>query len=218
NPVNMLGFSFGTAFPFYFYDDAAHGNERLDFLCEPVTAYETGYTPEATDFSVLHRGIDLAARYHLTLNMFYHPPCVRDFATCRSAIQEALRYLDEKGLKAVHLGNDALWAWWSARSAERLTDVALDGATLRFRSSCGYEAGSIAKVPLGDGHVHKATFDGHPAVVDEREEFGQRWAFVVLPRGEHKVQVELARTRRAIRQETLVHEPRHSSRGARLDS
>jgi hypothetical protein len=198
NPANMLGFSFGTAFPFYIYDDAAHGNARLDFLCEPVTAYETGYTPEATDFSVLHRSIDLAARYHLTMNLFYHPPCVRDFATCRAAIQEALRYLKEKGIKAVHMGNDALWAWWSARSAARLSDVALDGAMLRFRSACRFDAGSIVKVPLGSGgHVRAATCDGHPAVAEEREEFGQPWAFIVLPPGEHEVQVELMGASRA---------------------
>lgn len=194
NPANSLGFSFGTAFPFYFYDDAAHGNERIDVLCEPVTAYETGYTRAAIDFSVLHRSIDLALRYHLTLDMFYHPVNVAGLETCRAAIQESLRYLRDKGATVVHMGNDALWAWWNARSAASLRDVILDGATLRFHASCGYEAGSIVKVPLGNGHAHRATCDGAAAAVDERIAFGQTWAFVVLPPGEHEVRLEMART------------------------
>jgi hypothetical protein len=188
NPVDLLGFSFGTAFPFYFYDDAAHGNRRIDLLCEPITAYETGYLPEGNDFTVQHRALDLAARYHLTLNMFYHPICVYNHATCRAAIQEVLRSLAERHIAAVHMGNDALWAWWSARSRARLDAVVRDGALVRFRASCDYAGGSIVKVPLGaGGHGRAATCDGQPAPLEEREEFGQTWAFIILPPGEHDV-------------------------------
>jgi hypothetical protein len=192
NPVDMLGFSFGTAFPYHAYDDAAHGNRRLDFIIEPITAYETGYLPESNDFTVQHRALDLAARYHLTLDMFYHPVCVYRHATCRAAIQEALRYLAERGIAALHMGNDGLWAWWSARSAARLSEVVLDGGTLRFVCSCPYDGGTIVKVPLGEaGPAHGATCDGRPARLEEREEFGQTWAFVMLPAGEHRVQLDL---------------------------
>jgi hypothetical protein len=50
NPVNRLGFAFGTAFPFWFYDDWKGGNRKIEFLEEPITAYECGYRNEQTDF------------------------------------------------------------------------------------------------------------------------------------------------------------------------
>jgi hypothetical protein len=192
NPVDMLGFSFGTAFPFYFYDDAAHGNARIDLLCEPITAYETGYLPESNDFTVLHRSLDLAAHYHLTLNMLYHPVYVHHYPTCRAAIQEALRYLQQRGISAVHVGNDALWSWWSTRSASSLHEVTLDGTILLFHAVCPYHGGSIVKVPLGvGGHARGVTCDGAPVALEERTEFGQTWAFLVLPPGGHDVRLDL---------------------------
>ena len=97
--------------------EAAYVSERT----LPHMANEAGanqwycYTSEATKFRVLHRSLDLAARYHLTLNMFYHPILVHQHPTCRAAIQEALRYLAETEIMATHVGNDGLWRSWSAQ-------------------------------------------------------------------------------------------------------
>jgi hypothetical protein len=54
--VNFLGFSFGTAFPFWFHDDWRGRNRRIDFLEQPVAAYECGYVGrERTDFPTVHK-------------------------------------------------------------------------------------------------------------------------------------------------------------------
>lgn len=187
NPVNMLGFSFGTAFPYYFYDDWRGGNRKMDFLEEPITGYELGYLPGETHFEVLHRAIDTAVRYHLTLNLFYHPVNVYHQEACRRAIEEVLRYLDERGLTAVHLGNDELWRWWTARSAGSITDVTVEGDTLTCTAACDYAGGFIVKVPLGGATAAAATCDGVPVPVQVEERFGQHWAYVAVPPGRHEV-------------------------------
>jgi len=192
NPANRLGFSFGTAFPYYFYDDWRGGNRRIDLLEEPITGYELGYTPGQTDFSVLHRALDLAAYYHLTMNLFYHPVNIFNHEVCRAAIDEVLRYLDERGIVAKHVANDELWRWWSQRSAARLTDVAWAERTLSFTSHSTYPAGLIVKIPLGSAEARSATdAGGQELVVENRPEWGQNWAFIVVPPGDRKVQVEV---------------------------
>ncbi len=189
NPVNRLGFSFGTAYPHYFYRDYRGGNGRIDFLEEPITGYEVGYTREGTDFPRLHQMLDHAARYHLTLNMFYHPVYVAEYPTCQQAIGELRRYLDERGLTVVHLGNDALWRWWDARHRSRVTDVQEEGTEIHFLADCRAPSGMVVKLPLGADTVAAATVGGLAGKFVLRQEFGQNWAFLVVPLGTHRVSV-----------------------------
>lgn len=189
NPTNMLGFSFGTAFPYYFYDDWRGGNQKIDFLEEPITGYEVGYLAGETRFDVLHKTIDTAVRYHLTMNLFYHPVNVYHQEACRQAIDEVLRYLEEQGHTAVHVGNDELWRWWTARSAGQITDVTVEGNTLTCTATCDYPRGFIVKVPLGTATAALATCDGLPATVHLDERFGQQWAYMVVPPGRHEIHI-----------------------------
>ena len=191
NPVDRIGFSFGTAFPYFFWDDFRGENRRIPFLQEPIVAYEVGYDGEATDFDRIHQTVDLAAQYHLTMNMFYHPVHIHHRKTCRAAIDELLRYVGDQGVRAVYMGNDGLWAWWSARSEARIEDVLLGGDELRFRARCGYADGFLVRIPLGDRDVSSAVADGQTLPVECRREFGQRWAFMPLPGGESEVRVGL---------------------------
>lgn len=192
NPVNLLGFSFGTAYPHYYYRDYRGGNSRIDFLEEPITGYEIGYTREGTDFPLLHQALDHAARYHLTLNMFYHPVYVAEYPTCQLAIDEMQRYLAERGITAVHMGNDALWHWWDARHSSGIVDVTSQGADIRFTADCAASGGMLVKVPIGDERVESATIDSHVATCVTRHEFGQSWAFLIVPRGTHRLQLRTA--------------------------
>jgi len=130
NPVNTIDFSFGTAFPRHVWEDWAHSNERLDFVVEPITAYEVGYLNEDTDFDILHRAVDLAAKYRLTMNMFYHPVYIADYPACQQAIDELLRYIQGKGIVPAFMGNDALALWWLQRAEARVEQVVLDGQQL----------------------------------------------------------------------------------------
>ncbi|NOZ21185.1 MAG: hypothetical protein GXP25_08850 [Planctomycetes bacterium] len=196
NPVNMLGFSFGTAFPFYIYTDHTRGNKRLDFLVEPITAYEVGYSytdPEATDFDLIHKCLDLACAYHLTLNMFYHPPNVAKRENCRRAIREVLRRIDEKEVTVVHMGNDELCGWWNARTVSSIEDIEIVDGAVRGVANAAHPRGMVIKILLGKRSVADATCDGASAPVKSERKFGQNWAYMVVPQGRHELEVTFSR-------------------------
>ncbi len=188
NPANRLGFVFGTCYPFYFYDDYRAGNKRLDFLEEPITAYEVGYSGSGVpDFDIVYKVIDMAAKYHLAMDMFYHPVNVYNHPACREAIEEVLRYIEKKGIIAVHKGNDGLWEWWDKRSRSRISDVMIDGNAVSFTAHCEYEDGMIVKVPV-ESSV-SATCDGQPMEYEIRQDFGRNWVYVIVPEGIHVVDI-----------------------------
>lgn len=176
-------------FPFWFHDDWRGGNRRIHFLEQPVTAYECGYVgQERTDFPTVHKIIDLAARYHLTMNMFYHPIYIDQFPHCRAAIDEAQRYMKEREIRALHLGSDGLSRWWTARSETQVTRVALAGHSLSFLVETRYSAGAIIKVPLSQKTVQSVSVNGAPARSVTEQRFGQRWLLIVVPSGHSRVE------------------------------
>jgi len=186
NPANMLGYSFGTSFPYRFYTDHRSGNRPLEFLSEPITAYECGYNAgQGTEFSALHRAINLAAQFHLTTDLFFHPINVYNHPECREAIQEVLRYTGEQGISALHMGNDELALWWFARSASRVRDVRRADDGLSFAVDTPWEHGCVvvADVP---GEVEEVQGAASRLV---REEFGRRRLYVACPTGRTGVEV-----------------------------
>jgi hypothetical protein len=192
NPVNLLGFSFGTAFPFWFYDDYQNGNQKIDFLEEPITAYECGYIgKDGTDFATVHKVIDFAARYHLTMNMFHHPIYIADYPACRLAIEEGLRYLKARKIRALHVGNDELYRWWKARSEAQVTEPRASASEIALQATCDYPSGMVIKIPLGRRRAERATMNGKRARCINEEKFGQNWGMVVVRgKGEVRVKVE----------------------------
>ena len=197
---NRLGFVFGTCYPFYFYDDYRGENRKIDFLEEPITAYEVGYSAsDVTDSSIVHKVVDIAAKYHLAMDMFYHPVNVHRHPACRLAIEEALRYIDSKGIIAVHMGNDALWEWWSKRSRSQITNVTIGEQTaggqpgISFTASCEYADGMIVKVPLKSVDLDvQPTCDGRPCSYETRNDFGRDWVYVIVPQGTHRVKINIS--------------------------
>jgi len=200
NPSNRLGFVFGTCFPFYFYDDYNGENRRIDFLEEPITAYEIGYSSsDVCDFDIIYKSVDMAVNYHLVMDMFYHPINVYDHPACRRAIEEVLRYIESKGIVAVHKGNDGLWEWWDKRSRSQITDIVIheetaDGqSVLSFTTHCEYDDGMIVKVPMGSAEPElPAMCDGQNADYSIREDFGRKWLYVIVPGGAHEVKITLS--------------------------
>ena len=197
DPYNRFGFAFGTGYPFYLYRDFRHGNERVDLLEEPFVCYELGCTRrlddsgnEITDFPRLHRALDMALHWHLLMNMFYHPYSLVRRAR-QHAISEVLRYLGATGKVVAHLGNDAVYHWWDRRSASTVEEVAVRGPALSFRTRCAYPEGMIVKVPLGQCRAQKATRDAKGAPFVNRPDFGQNWTYVVVPEGEHQLEIEV---------------------------
>jgi hypothetical protein len=187
NPVNRIGFAFGTSFPFFFWTDWRRQNSRLDFIELPITAYEVGYSDKQTDFPTLERAVELAQHYHSTMNFFYHPVYIANYPACRHAIDRLLGLLKEKGLRAVHTAPDALARWWRERSKSRIEHITWDGRKLCFRVTTPAPSGLIAKLPLPDGAEPDMALP-HRTV----EKFGRRWLMIVVPEGTTRVEVCLA--------------------------
>ncbi len=195
NPTNLLGFSFGTAFPFWLYDDWRDENRRIDFLEQPITAYECGYIgQDRADFATIHKVVDVAARYHQTMNMFYHPVYIAKYPYCRETIEEMLRYLDERNIRPLHWGSDELYHWWKARSQTNIGPVTSNGHTLSVEVESAYAAGVVVKIPLGPGTVRSVTVNGASATFATEQRFGQNWLLAVVPSGKGLVRVVLTGT------------------------
>ncbi|MBI2194260.1 MAG: hypothetical protein HYU36_19970 [Planctomycetes bacterium] len=192
NPANQIGFSFGSAFPFSFYDDWRNGNARIDFIEEPITAYEMGYRQEENDFAMVHRAMDLAAHYHLTMNLFYHPPNIAYRASCRAAIDEALSYIRRRGLRVKHAGNDELARWWKQRRASWAGDLCCEAGRIQFSTRTEHRDGMIVKIPSQSRTAAACRCSGRHAAFENRFEFGQNWVYVVAPEGECAVSIELS--------------------------
>ncbi|MDD3925228.1 MAG: hypothetical protein PHT33_01060 [bacterium] len=115
---SSLNFGFGTAYPYHYYEDTDHGNERLEFIEIPITGYELGHNLSIDDSNTeiktgeVQAAADIAVYCHLTFNMFYHPHYISREGPARQAIEEFLRYIEEKKLKVIHLGTNELAAWW----------------------------------------------------------------------------------------------------------
>lgn len=193
------GFGFGTSFPFFLYDDSRHGNARLDFVELPIVCYEIGHRgsiPPYSDKSTraaeeVRIPIDLAVKYRRVMNMFYHPVYIADYPPCRAAIEEALRYVKHRGYRVLHMGADAAALWWRSRDRCRAVTTARDQNTIECRCTCEYEDGMVVKFPVHDGEPRQVTDAATSRALPSEtcEEFGTRWLYVVLPRGETTVRI-----------------------------
>ncbi|MEI6502627.1 MAG: hypothetical protein WCP21_16580, partial [Armatimonadota bacterium] len=181
NPVNQVGFGFGTAYPFFHYHDWRKDNDRIRFLGLPIGGYEAGYRGDEVDFRALRRALDLARYWRLTMNLFYHPVYVATYPACVEALRQGLAYLERTGLKALHYGPDQVTKWWLARSEVKLEETA-DG----YHVECHWESGCVVRLAW-EGAAPPVTADGLPCFTSVREEHGVRWLYVAVPTGVHEV-------------------------------
>jgi hypothetical protein len=124
NPVNLLGYSFGTALPFWYRADWREGNERVDFLSFQIVAYECGYSPETgVDLTWLSRAVSDAAFWQTTMCMFFHPIYLATVPACREAIREALEMIRAQCPGALHMSHADLNRWWRSRAGVRVTEL-----------------------------------------------------------------------------------------------
>lgn len=188
NPVNKVAFAFGTAYPMHYWDDAEHGNARIDFVSLPITAYEVGYQrgvgPEP---SQLHRAIELAGLWNLTMSLFYHPIYLQSPET-QAAIREALAHIDRLGLKALHMGTDELCLWWHARDASRIEWVERSNDAVTISVHAEGKHGCVVQMlaPKGEVTVDPPLSNGGMVI---REHGGTRWLYVAMPPGDSTVTI-----------------------------
>ena len=189
NPVNLIGFAHGSALPRYMWDDAAHGNERIDFLELPITGYEVGYLEDEFAPENLKAGLDLARRYHLTLEFFWHPIYIARYPACQRAIDELVRLIGQLPVPPVLMGPDRLCHWWRARSGASIEGAQQQAGGVVFEVCCDWAEGYVAKVPTGERQAGECLVDGRAVGFEKALEFGQHWAFIPLESGRRMVEL-----------------------------
>ncbi len=191
---SSLNFGFGTSYPYYFYEDAENGNNRIGFMEIPITGYELGHRASSSgdmmevDLSEVVMAVDVASYYHLIFNMFYHPVYIHEESGARKAIEGFLDYIAEKGIPVVHMGTNGVAEWWNARRESSVSNVTYDKHSLSFGAACSYKEGMIIKIPV-DGKTMNLRIDDQERPFETKEEFGCTWLYFICPWGDHKIQL-----------------------------
>lgn len=184
NPINTVGFAFGTSYPFHFWSDHRDSNSRIEFLEMPFTGYEIGYVGDEDSFEMIDKCLILAEHYQSILSFMYHPIYIAQRPACRRAIDRLLARIKEMNSRVLFATPDGLIEWWKHRSAARVRDVELDDGRLSFRVSTS--ADIVVKVALGSRS--SVRLDKPHRVV---EKFGRRWLLVALDAGESRLEIDL---------------------------
>lgn len=193
------GFGSGTGFPFHFYDDWSGGNERIPLLEQPIVCYEIGHRglsggqdPNIFVPEEIHLAVDVALRYHMVMNVFYHPVSIVKWPRSKEAIAEMLRYIRYRGARVVHMGNDRAHAWWTARTETDAAETAITGNRFSCTVRTGYEAGVIVKWRLREGDaVETVAAGGRPAPFQIRRAAGGLWLYAIVPPGTCALEIVL---------------------------
>jgi len=188
NPVNKVAFAFGTAYPLHYWDDAEHDNARIDFVSLPITAYEVGYVRDVgLEPSQLHRAIDMAAFWSLTMSLFHHPIYLCE-EPARQAVREALAHIEHLGIRALHMGTDELCEWWHARDASSIVRTERGDRQITVEARTDWPTGCVAQMLApGDADASQGEVsvevNGEAAEAVVREQHGARWLYLALPPG-----------------------------------
>jgi len=186
NPVNCIGFAFGTALPYHFWTDAAGGNQRIAFVEAPISGYELGYAGSGLDERQVRRALYLAEHYGYIYEFFYHPVYIASSAGCRAAIDKLLELIDSRGLDVIHTTPGGVVNWWTERSAIALEDVEVSAGTLSFTARNPGSRSFVVNIPVED-----FTVGAVPYPHEFREMFGRRWLMMVLPPGDTNVALSI---------------------------
>lgn len=197
DPVNLFGCPFGTVYPFFVYDDAAHGNERYDFVNIPIGFYEPGspsrerthpfYEKEPYRPDEYQHVVDMACRGGWTLNIFMHPTHMSNpNSRGRDALRCMLDRIGELRAWVVHTGTDALCLWWHERSRTEIAEIG-DGA---WRVATGHPDGitlrfSVNALPKNA----RFTLDGAEIPGENRLRNGREWIYIVIASGQHELRL-----------------------------
>lgn len=178
NAFNVTGFRFGSAFPRFAIDDAAHGNQNLGF-CEVYASYYEPRIYEGTDaeYDKIYRYLEAGVFYGRTLQLFVHPHYISDIITpaepALRAIDAAMEHVRRRGWQVVTCGPDALIRWWHDRAACRILALTPNGFTL------DNPTGRPITLRLPDG-VRGVTVDGKPTEPERKSIAGENALLLTL--------------------------------------
>lgn len=189
NAFNACGFGYGTTFPRFTLDDAAHGNKWL--LCAeiPITYYEPRLGGDRyTDPNKITRYIDEAVENGRMAQFFFHPhymsehPDNFDYAKpnvplAKAALALAKQHWEEKGYRPLFTTTDNLAKFWHAR-ANATVATTDDGYTVNCEQPC------VLILPAAATAV---TVDGKVTAVVTKTIAKEEQHLVVLPSGQHTI-------------------------------
>ncbi len=188
NAFNLYDFGFGTAFPAFVYDDAAHGGGRIDFCSIPLSYYEPRVGGQYGDGEKMQKCVNNAVFYGQAVNLFSHPHYVAfwngyDSLMTLQAFDLALNLCRQKGVRPYLAGVDAWCAWWHARSHCRLAGAGQNALTVTLAD----DAAVVVKFPAM-GQQTAFMLDGAPVQATVKEIGGLSYALVVVSGvGEHTI-------------------------------
>jgi hypothetical protein len=202
NPTDVVGFSFGTAIPYFFWSDHTQGNRKIPFVEIPISGYELGYHGSSTDYPQVDKALYLANYYQMPFNFFYHPVYIAQYPACRAAIDHMLSSVDAQGLNILHSTPDNLTRWWLDRSSIAISSIQFLNNRLSFHASKPSAGSYVVKIPLGGFEPVQV-----PYPYEIKTMFGNRWLMIVLPEGESDVSLDLMpltnANRAGVRQRTV---------------
>lgn len=183
NAFSLRNFGFGSAFPRFSLDDAAHGNAPLLCLQVPINYYEPRmYGEDASPDTVLGY-LDGCAENGRIAQYFIHPHYLEYSSTERPAVLRVLdltnRHIAEKGYKVLRTTTDRISTFWHTRAAA--TAVAAEG-TVTVKT----ETPVFLRLPEEYGK-ETAQLDGQPAPVIRKTVSGIPACFLYISAGEHTV-------------------------------
>lgn len=182
NPINSHGFAFGTSYPHFVYDDAAHGDEKLHFLYIPACLYEPRITLKnrASDYEALEAFLDKAQKNAWFVPMFFHPVYIAKCDDAWRALTAAHEVARQKDWRVLELGVDAVANWWFERSDSILRDI--DENTFMVDAVSSH--GITLRLPVQMLNK-KLTIDGEEITIERREIYGRLCVLAVIPQGKH---------------------------------
>ena len=197
NAFNQYGFAFGTSFPSFAYDGAMHGNRKIELVEAPIAYYEPRIGekyPNGAD--KIHRCIDSAAYFGRMINLFTHPHYLTDLSgydssMTKAALDEALGYIKEKGLHAVHSAPDKICNFWHGRGKSKITNCLRREDSVSCRVECCAEEGLVVRFPEKKERAGESVaVDGQPVEPVYKTVDGIRWLMVpVMGIGGHIISI-----------------------------
>jgi len=122
NAFDLCEFGFGTAFPRYTCDDAAHGNTLIPSLEIPISYYEPRLREDPTKIvEYLENGV----KYGRILQFFIHPHYLAHRSSQRPLVLNALHlmqtHIREKGYRVLYTTTNEIARFWHSRADAQVT-------------------------------------------------------------------------------------------------
>ncbi|MBQ7338184.1 MAG: hypothetical protein IJW40_06995 [Clostridia bacterium] len=181
NAFDLNGFGYGTSFPRYTCDDAAHGNVPLRTMLIPITYYEARLPEKNSDTSKVISYIDAAVANARITQFFFHPHYLTEgnphFSAALRVLELIKSHTAAHGYRVLPSSTNRIATFWQARAAAtvRANDDAVTVST---------EVPLLLRLPAA---AEQVTLDGAVAPVIQKQVEGENAYLVFVPAGEHLV-------------------------------